>query len=80
MNPTSYVELGSVIERKPRKLETISEEQIALVKELQDKKLKEFFNSSGESEIMSKHQVEEEGSQHLLASLKQEKANISVSE
>ena len=47
MDVTRYKEIGSVIERRPRKLETISEEQIAMVKELQDRKLKEFFNSSG---------------------------------
>lgn len=78
LSTSNYSQLGTGIERKPRRLETIPIEQITAVKE--EKRLKDIFNSSGESDIVTKNQNEEESSSNQIINEKQEKVNVSVSE
>jgi hypothetical protein len=46
----------------------------------EEKRLKDIFNSSGESDIVTKNQNEEESSSNQIINEKQEKVNVSVSE
>lgn len=83
MRQQNYCSLGSALEKKSRrKFEPISEEILASVKLAQENKIKEYFNSSDESEITSRNQVEEEqqSGNQILNALKQEGNNNSVSE